>query len=260
MLRQLIFLAAVCAVLGDGFAKKFGFSKAMTSCLGDDVYYGWRNHVFQAMMACSVEETVLPQHEEQDASEESGTDYTEQPLLLSLNHKEKIQEVIVTSTQPPEHEAVFSAPVLKQMAAKVEAKLGNITCVLKKLNYLEEDFDVNYDFLREELRTSVLFETLDDSVKADLIAALDYCEEYMKSAPPENPDSPMPKKLQDMLGFLKCERRTRLHVCMKYDFIKNLGDYDLSGFRKEGEGNAQMAEKLIHLTWGLEADDELQLY
>lgn len=49
------------------------------------------------------------------------------------------------------------------------------------VDQLEEDLDVNYDFLREELRTSVLFEALDGGVKADLIAALDYCEEFTVS-------------------------------------------------------------------------------
>ncbi|XP_063614643.1 uncharacterized protein LOC134787760 [Penaeus indicus] len=257
MLRQLILLIAVSGALGNGFAKKFSFSKAMTSCLGEDIYYSWRNHVLQAVKACSTEEALLPPHEDLDSEEESGEERIGDPVLPSLNPEDKIQESSFSSTPPPKREPVFEAAVLKQISAKVEAKLSNITCVLMKLNYLEEDFDVNYHFLKEELEISELFETLDGGVKADLIAALDYCEEY---AHPENPASPMPKKLQKILAFLKCERRTRLHVCIKHDFMNNLDDYDLSDLQKEGESKAEVAEKLIHLMWGLEADDELQLY
>lgn len=257
MLRQLILLTAVCGALGNGFAKKFGFSKAMTSCLGEDVYYGWRNHVLQAVMACGAEETLLPPFEELEDELQSGEDHADQPVTESLGQDEKSQESNFSSTQTPKREPVFGAAVLKQMAKKVEAKLSNITCILKKLNYLEEDFDVNYDFLREELEISELFATLDGGVKADLIAALDYCQEYEY---PENPASPMPKKLQKIVAFLKCERRTRLHVCMKRDVLKNLDDYDLSDLQREGESEAEVAEKVLHLMWGLEADDELQLY
>lgn len=70
----------------------------------------------------------------------------------------------------------------------------------------------------------------------------------------------MPKKLQKMLAFLKCERKTRLGVCMKHDFMKHLDKFDVSAIQKEGEGEGEVAEKLVHLMWGLDADDELRLY
>ncbi|XP_037786346.1 uncharacterized protein LOC119582181 [Penaeus monodon] len=258
MLRQLILLTAVCGVLGGDFAKKYGFSKAMTSCLGEDLYYGWRNHVFEAEKACEAEETFLPKHGDHDSEEEKRGEYVNQPVLVFLSPQERPQGFNFPFLQRQKREVVYDAPVVEKMVAKVKAKIGNITCVLKKLNYLEEDFDVNYDFLREELRTSVLFEALDGGVKADLIAALDYCEEFTQYLPLDK--SPMPKKLQKMLAFLKCERKTRLGVCMKHDFMKHLDKFDVSAIQKKGEGEGEVAEKLVHLMWGLDADDELRLY
>lgn len=33
---------------------------------------------------------------------------------------------------------MYDAPVVEKMVAKVKAKIGNITCVLKKLNYVSK--------------------------------------------------------------------------------------------------------------------------
>lgn len=70
----------------------------------------------------------------------------------------------------------------------------------------------------------------------------------------------MPMKLQKMLAFLKCDKKTRFSICMKHDFMKKLDFFDTSAILKEGEGDDEAAEKLIHIMWGLEANDDFQLY
>lgn len=72
--------------------------------------------------------------------------------------------------------------------------------------------------------------------------------------------SPMPQKLQKMLAFLKCNKKKRFTVCMKHDFKKHLDFFDTSAIQKEDEDDSEAAEKLIHVMWGLENNDDFQLY
>ncbi|XP_027211774.2 uncharacterized protein [Penaeus vannamei] len=256
MLRLVVLLTAVCAVFGDSFAKKYGFSKVMTNCFGEDNYYGWSKMVFKAVKECYGEETVLPMHGAPDMEEESGDNYGNQPVFVILNAEGQEQKFPLrfAFAQRQKREALYDAPVLKKMVSKVKAKIGNFTCVMKKMNYVDEDFNIDYDYMKQEIQDL----DLNDELKADLMEGIDICNDFTQCLPAGK--SPMPQKLQKMLAFLKCNKKKRFTVCMKHDFKKHLDFFDTSAIQKEDEDDSEAAEKLIHIMWGLENNDDFQLY
>lgn len=79
--------------------------------------------------------------------------------------------------------------------------------------------------------------------------------------PLEDSGSLLPKKLQEILVFVKCEKKLRLKACMKRDLQRHLAEFDLSDFSGVGEASeGEKAEKLLHLLWGFENKGDFQLY
>ncbi|XP_063591325.1 uncharacterized protein LOC134768429 [Penaeus indicus] len=256
MLRLVVLLTAVCAVLGGSFETKYGYSKVMTNCFGEDLYYGWYKQVFKAMKECYGKETVLPMHGASDMEDESEENYGNQPVFVILNAEEQGQKFPLrfAFAQRQKREALYDAPVLKKMVSKMKAKIGNFTCVMKKMNYVDEDFNIEYDNMKKEIQDL----GLEDELADDLMEGIDICKDFTQCLPTGT--SPMPMKLQKMLAFLKCDKEARFSICTKHDFMKKLDYFDTSAILEEGEGDDEAAEKLIHIMWGLEASDDFQLY
>ncbi|XP_063614645.1 uncharacterized protein LOC134787762 [Penaeus indicus] len=274
MLRALVLLTVVCSALaGDGFAKKYAYSKVMTNCFGEDLYYGWSKEVFKATKECYGEEMNLPKaHEEDSSSEEEeeassplGLDrFSGQPIILFYPPQAQGQAPKLPAdfpyklfSQRQKREALYDAPVMKKMVQKVKAKVSNFTCVLRKMNYIDDDFNIDYKTAVEETKKM----DIADDLKEDLLEATEKCKELTMCLPLEKSGSPMPLKLQQIVTLTKCMKKARFGVCMKHDFMKYLNEFDLSGFpADEDDDEGSKAEKLMHILWGVEARDDFQLY
>nr|XP_027211763.1 uncharacterized protein LOC113805051 [Penaeus vannamei] len=279
MLRALVLLTAVCSVLAkDGFAEKYAYSKVMTNCFGEDLYYGWSKEVFKAVKECYGEEVVLPEAEEEEessseeeeveeeASSPLGLDrFSGQPIILFYPPQGQGQDARLPADFPfklfsrrQKREApLYSAPILKKMVQKVKAKVSNFTCVMRKMNYIDDDFNIDYKTAIEETKKL----DIADDLKEDLLEAMEKCKDLTMCLPLEKSGSPMPLKLQRIVALNKCWKKARLGVCMKHDLMKYLNWFDLSEFpADEDDDEGSKAEKLLHLLWGVEARDDFQLY
>jgi len=267
MLRAIIVLTAVCAVLGgDSFAKKYGYSKVMANCFGEEQYYAWAKRVFSAKKECYHEEMDLPEHGDHSGEEDSavsmpevGNRFGDQPVFLVYNPQSQGQQFpfkfFNQRQKRDNHEVMYTAPLLKKMKMKVKAKVSNFTCVMQKMNYVDEDFNLDFNYGIEETKGLDISEEL----KADLVKGVEHCKEFVKCLPMEK--SPMPAKLKQIVAFVKCDKKARMGICMKHDLMKYLSEFDLSGFPQlEDEEEGEVAEKLLHLLWGVEAKDDFELY
>ncbi|ROT80771.1 hypothetical protein C7M84_000480 [Penaeus vannamei] len=237
MLRALVVLSALCGALvsADGFAKKYGYSKVMANCFGEDQYYSWSKEVFRAVKECYGEETSL--------SKLAG-----QPLYVYYPPQAQAQAQRFPFNFPyQKREApLYSAPILKKMVQKVKAKVSNFTCVMRKMNYA-------VNTLREL--------DLSEDLKEDLVKGMEKCKELTTCLPLEKSGSPMPLKLQRIVALNKCWKKARFAVCMKHDFMKYLSEFDLSGLpADEDSDEGSKAEKVIHILMGVEEKDDFQLY
>merc|ERR1712142_770778 len=260
MLRAIIVLTAVCAVLGeDSFVKKYGYSKVMANCFGEELYYEWAKGVFMAKKECKHEDGSAMEEEEEEDSAVANR-FGNQPVFLVYNPQGQAQaqqfpfKFFAQRQKRDDHVPMYDAPLLKKMKMKVKAKVSNFTCVMKKMNYVDEDFNIKYDEAIEELKEFPISKALKD----DMVEGVEHCREFIKCLPMD--ESPMPKKLKEIVAFIKCDKKARLGICMKHDLMKYLGEFDLSGSKLEDKEEGEVAEKLLHLLWGVEAKDDFELY
>ncbi|XP_069991817.1 uncharacterized protein [Penaeus vannamei] len=276
MLRALVVLSALCGALvsADGFAKKYGYSKVMANCFGEDQYYSWSKEVFRAVKECYGEEVQLPEGHGKGSSLEEEEEEEDMDPLTSLS---KLAGQPLYVYYPPQAQAqrfpfnfpyqvlsqrqkreapLYTAPILKKMVQKVKAKVSNFTCVMRKMNYIDDDFNLNYEAVNT-LRELDLSEDL----KEDLVKGMEKCKELTMCLPLEKSGSPMPLKLQRIVALNKCWKKARFAVCMKHDFMKYLNEFDLSGLpADEDSDEGSKAEKVIHILMGVEEKDDFQLY
>ncbi|CAL4060183.1 unnamed protein product [Meganyctiphanes norvegica] len=143
---------------------------------------------------------------------------------------------------------------LKSMTEKVKAKVSNFTCVLRKLEVIDSNYNVN----TAKLVQQTLSYPVSHSLKHDLVKRIEHCNQMVNCMPIENTESPVPGTLQKLLAYLGCEKKLRLLACMKEDLRRNIGDYDLSGFPFQASENERI-NKLLFVLWGAESSDfELQ--
>ncbi|XP_042890127.1 uncharacterized protein LOC122265044 [Penaeus japonicus] len=242
----------------------------MTNCLGEEQYYGWSKEVFRAAKECYGEEINLPEADEEEAAEEEEDTsplagwnrFNQQPVYLYYPSQAQGQRFpfnfpYQVISQRQKREALYSAPILKKMAYKVKAKVSNFTCVMKKLNYMDDDFNIDYEKSAEALKQL----DINENLKEDLLMGMDKCKELTTCLPLEKFGSPMPVKLQRAIALNKCWKKARLSVCMKQDLMKYLSEFDLSAFpAMEDADEESKAEKLMLILWGVEAKDDFQLY
>ncbi|XP_037786347.1 uncharacterized protein LOC119582182 [Penaeus monodon] len=273
MLRVLVVLSALCGALvtADGFAKKYGYSKVMANCFGEDLYYSWSKEVFKAVKECYGEEMKLPKAHEKESSqeEEDNMDPTNiwnrfdgQPVYLyyppqaqgqAQNFPFNFPYQVISLRMKKREAPLYTAPIIKKMVHKVKAKVSNFTCVMRKMNYIDDDFNLNYDAVN-----SVKELDISEELKEDLVKGMEKCKELTMCLPLEKSGSPMPLKLQRMVALNKCWKKARFGVCMKHDFMKYLDEFDLPGDEDSDEGSK--AEKIIHILMGVEERDDFQLY
>lgn len=77
--------------------------------------------------------------------------------------------------------------------------------------------------------------------------------------PEDKVGSALRYKLQRILAFMKCEKKTRLDACLKHDLRQNINRFDLSALPDDG-GRTGPLEKLMTILVGAESLDQLELY
>ncbi|XP_063614644.1 uncharacterized protein LOC134787761 [Penaeus indicus] len=271
MLRATVLLAVVYSSLAhDSFAEKYAYTKVMTNCFGEEKYYNWTKEVFQAVKQCYNAEINLPEKDEsgESSEEESKEAFSGSPMFLQVFFSPQEQDgdqdrkfpfnlPFKAISQRQKREVMYDGPLLKKMIEKVKAKVSNFTCVLKKMKMVDDEFNLDYEEMikvRKEI-------PVDDAMKNELVKTINHCKKFTKCLPLEDSGSPMPKKLQEIVVFAKCEKKARLKACMKLDLQKHLAEFDLSDFSEAGEASeGEKAEKLLHLLWGFDNKDDFQLY
>ncbi|XP_037786340.1 uncharacterized protein LOC119582176 [Penaeus monodon] len=271
MLRVAFLLAVVCSSLAhDSFAKKYAYTKVMTNCFGEERYYNWTKEVFKAVKQCYNAEINLPAEDDSGESSEEKSEeafrgspvffqvfYTPQEQGGDQDQKFPFSLPFKAISQRQKREVMYDGPLLKKMVEKVKAKVSNFTCVLKKMKVVDDEFNLDYEEMIK-VRTEV---PIDDTLKNELVKTINHCKKFTNAWPLEDSGSPMPKKLQEIVAFVKCEKKARLKACMKIDLLKHLAEFDLSDFSEAGEASeVEKAEKLLHLLWGFENRDDFQLY
>jgi len=197
----------------------------------------------------------LPEHDK-SYSEESETEVKgdEPKFVLYLPNGEELKlDFKILREKRDNHSPLYSAELLKKMLMKVKTKVSNFTCVMQKMDYVNEDFSLNLKWQKDELDTM----PMDASLVKDLKRAIDVCND-ISDCKLEHSTSPMPKEIQKIVKHMNCEKKHRFMACVKADFKNYLDLFDLSGYPDKTEDEA--AKGLVHLFYAMEEKDSFELF
>jgi len=239
MLRLAVLLCVVAATYGWGHnemaIKKYGHLKIVQSCLGEDVVNQWMTKYKDAQYKCKnegVSMTDLPSYRQYLMKLRSGSSkptyvpvpvpyyYPQQgqmsqfPIMSQFNQAAQNSFQSLNRAKRSEH---FS---LDHLEEKMKAKVGNITCVLKEMGFMDENHQPIYD------AAITWFKDLQiaDELKADLMEAMDMCKDFAMCLPVEKAKHPLKKELGTAMGYFKCTSMMEVKVCMKHDMRKYAGE------------------------------------
>merc|ERR1711915_660999 len=111
---------------------------------------------------------------------------------------------------------VSAAMKLDMMKEKMTYLVGNATCVLKELGWMNEDKSVNYDSCKEKITNM----NIDETLKDDLLYAHDCCKDLSMCMPVEKSRNPIMKELGQHICYHGCMKMKTTMCCMKQDFKK----------------------------------------
>ncbi|XP_063591480.1 uncharacterized protein LOC134768591 [Penaeus indicus] len=265
MLAVIILGVIGAAAAQDDFFETYGYTKAIANCLGDDIYYGYLGEVASAERQCNGYQpnfgNILP------------TSPTFTAIVNTLGVPGAFPtgsfpgQVYYAGLQPPtvagkkKRQAgqgpIFDAVALSDAIGKVQTAIGNFTCVLRLLNVIDDNFNINYQQSVNIYNTVVR----DPNLRNDLITGISFCRDFSTCLPVEKLGSPIPVQLQRIMAFVKCERRTRLAACFKHDLRRNINQFDLSVLPSGGGGvRPDVIGQLMTILIGSESTDDLRLY
>ncbi|XP_037786099.1 uncharacterized protein LOC119581982 [Penaeus monodon] len=187
------------------------FRQVMTTCFGEDLFFGLIKTFNDILRECSQTDFDL----------EIAPPLDYQALFDTLARNGLRPQPLPVS-QPPLSPIV---PTTFHLAAvTVTERLSNYTCALDKLEVINNDFDLQYEKIKEDLDNL----RIDQELKEDLKNATDFCKDLVECMPEPPIRTVITPKLRRIMTFLRCERETRYQACVKHDYRKRLTQYDLT--------------------------------
>ncbi|CAL4069047.1 unnamed protein product, partial [Meganyctiphanes norvegica] len=113
-------------------------------------------------------------------------------------------------------QALSASQKLEMMKEKMTSLVGNATCVLKEMGWMNEDKSVNYDTCKEWITKL----SVDETLKEDLLYAHDCCKDFSMCMPVEKSKNPIMKELGQSIAYQGCMKMKTTMCCMKQDFKK----------------------------------------
>merc|ERR1712142_824329 len=113
-------------------------------------------------------------------------------------------------------QAMSASMKLEMMKEKMTSLVGNATCVLKEMGWINEDKSVNYDKCKEWITNL----NVDEALKEDLLYAHDCCKDLSMCMPVEKSRNPIMKEFGQSICYHGCMDKKMKMCCMKQDFKK----------------------------------------
>ncbi|XP_069991800.1 uncharacterized protein [Penaeus vannamei] len=225
MLRVAVVLCVVACSLGsmvpEAMIKKYSYMKALKGCVGEETVKTWMMNMKAAIAACKEEPTSEVDMSSLDdflADITRGPNIIPVPFRHGMGHPSGLHRM----------RRSIGAEKVEELKEEMTKKISNITCALRKLDYITEDKKPNYEKFRQEVDAM----TVSDTLKTDFKMAIDMCQKFSQCLPVDKVKHPFMEEMGTTMGFMKCCGLKRMTMCMKEDFRKYASE---SGF--EGDVN-----------------------
>ncbi|XP_069991638.1 uncharacterized protein [Penaeus vannamei] len=193
------------------------YRQVMTTCFGEDLFYGLIKTLNDVLVTCSQEEF----------SPENAPPLDYPALFDTLSRTGLRPQPLPAAARPTLSPGAFSqfVPTTFHLAAvAVTDRLSNYTCALEKLEVINNDFDILYEKIKDDLDNL----RIDQELKEDLKNATDFCKDLVECMPEPLVRTVITPRLRRIMAFLRCERETRYQACVKHDYRKRLTQYDMT--------------------------------
>ncbi|XP_037080713.1 uncharacterized protein LOC119101476 [Pollicipes pollicipes] len=190
----LVCLCAAAEYFPEKLVKKYAMKKMAESCFGEEAIKTNKMEVAAATVKCM------------------GDDAAGRPGLMARFGG--IFEVQGSRRKRSNHNGLRPEG-LQKIQAKISNLMGNITCVLKEMNMLDAENQIDLASMKERVTGMNLAKGLTE----DLMEGLEECNDFANCLPSSVVDkSPITAEFGRQMAFFKCLKRAKAKSCMKQDF------------------------------------------
>ncbi|XP_050739429.1 uncharacterized protein LOC127009933 [Eriocheir sinensis] len=241
MLRCAVLLCLVAvAVAQEKFFEEYSRQKAMTNCVGDELYYshlafveGVKEQCRQQPIFLPVLQTPTPPPTYNAISPgllhpQVGYNYPAPPTILThalptTGYHGAVHGKARTARQASD-QLFLNRDAVQGLLGTAHAALSNYTCLMRKVEIVDDNLNIRLDSLQRQYDQARLEPTL----RQDLLEGVGLCYQLSRCLPVDKVQSPIIPQLLRLLFFGKCEKQQRTNACFKHDLRRNLFRFDLS--------------------------------
>jgi len=215
----IVCLVALCAA-NEAAMKQYAHMKILESCMGAEYIQGFIKQMKDSSAACSTQPRLY------QASDIDFQDVIDEVRDMALpwgsrqNTPEQYFQLVGGPSRSKRHaheekHSHTTAEKLTYMREKMACMIGNMTCMLTDLKWMNEDRTANIAYYEAEIEK---IPTPKAGLKEDLLYGVDVCRDFSMCMSPERAKSPFMKELGNFITFQKCFQMKELMACMKADF------------------------------------------
>jgi len=217
MLRMVLFVSLVALCAAGGGMKGYAKAKILESCMGEETVQGYYKQMKDSSKKCSTMPQLMSIDEIdfQDvideirnmalpwgSRQESANKYFKLAPARGKRH---------ASSEPHKH---TTAEKLYYMKEKMACMIGNMTCMLRDLDWMKEDKTPNIALYEKKIND---IPGASQGLKDELMWGLDVCKDFSMCVSPNKMKSPFMKELGTYISFSKCMNMKNMMACMKTD-------------------------------------------
>jgi len=227
MLRLIVLvaLASLCSAGGGGYKeammKKYAHHKIMEGCFGNDEIMKFKKMAMEASKKCGMGPThggAMGDIDFQEIINEIRN--AAMKMGSSSPSNQYYQLVPVLQGGRYRRDAHNATDMLQHLKEKMTHKIANVTCMLRELDWINEDKTPNY-----ALHEAYINGMDDAFLKDQLLYGMDMCRDYANCMPVKKAKNPMLKELGTYIFFQQCMEMQKCEACFKKDFRYMMGDY-----------------------------------
>jgi len=240
----IVCLVALCAA-NEAAMKQYAHMKILESCMGAEYIQGFIKQMKDSSAACSTQPRLY------QASDIDFQDVIDEVRDMALpwgarqDTPNQYFQLVGGPSRTKRHTTEekhghSTAEKLTYMREKMACMIGNMTCMLTDLKWMNEDKTPNMPYYASEINK---IPTAKPGLKDELLWGLDVCRDFSMCLAPERAKSPFLKELGTFISFSKCFQMRELMACMKAD----LKDYA----KQDGYDNI---DEILDLGFGMAID------
>ncbi|KAL7640924.1 UNVERIFIED_CONTAM: hypothetical protein RMT77_008061 [Armadillidium vulgare] len=144
-----------------------------------------------------------------------------------------------------ETELIFNDKVVKDLKDKIENHVGNLTCILQNMNYINEKKQIELEYIKGEVKNL----GFDKDLEFDLLEGIDICTDMTTCLPVKRMKTALSENLKRVMHFIKCSEEQRNLACLKHTLRRERNKFQTQELNEGLFSLLQEDERLLAIIW-----------